>query len=220
MSPWPGGHHSSVGSAGQLHGGEVVDADLGFRVLEEVQGQAVHREVRILAERGERVLARAERVHEDAAGRARRSPRARAHLLHDEVEEALAVPHGKQGLGAVHAHGGAEPAVEFDDRGLGEGLARRVVADVYAGQGVGSNERVNRVLADESGGARLELPVVVSEDVDRGGVDPCCNHLVLGLGESGNAHIVKSNGRQCETDHRQYPTFVVICPSTRGLWAG
>jgi len=126
-----------------------------------------------------------------------------AHLPHDEVQEALAVPDGEQRLGAVHAHGGAEPAVELDDRGLCEGVAGCFVVDRDAGQRVWSKERLDGVFEDKARSASLELSVVVGEDVDSSGIYASRTHLFLGLNESCCAHAVNPNRSWCDMNHAQ-----------------
>ena len=180
MSPWPGGHHSRSGSCGPLDRGEAVHQQLGLLVLQEVQREAVDLEAGVRGERLERVLAGAERVHEHqrqlrAGGRARLLD-----LPDDQVEERLLVAHRQQRLGAVHAHRGAEPAVELDDGGLGQRLARRIVIHHDVIQAGRVRQRLDRVLEDEARRPRLELAVVVAEDVDRGLVHTGVAHLGSG----------------------------------------
>ena len=98
------------------------------------------------------------------------------HLPGDDVEEAQAAAHAQQRLGAVHAHRGAEAAVELDDRGPADRLGRDVVADLDVGQRL-HVERVDRRLRDHPGLAVLEQAVVVRERVDGDGVDTGVLHF-------------------------------------------
>ena len=82
------------------------------------------RAVVVRAQRGERVVARGERVHEHerdprAAGRAQRED-----LPDDDVEERQPVLDLEQRLGARHAHRRAEPAVELETTASSSGRLR------------------------------------------------------------------------------------------------
>ena len=79
--------------------------------------------------------------------------------------------HAEQRLGAVHAHRGAEAAVELDHGRLPDRLGGDVVVHLDVGQRL-HVERLDRVLGDHAGLAVLEEPVVVRERVDRDLVDP------------------------------------------------
>ena len=103
---------------------EPLDEQLGLLVLDEVE-RHVGGEVRVALEQRERVVARAERVHQHE-----REPRAvlraqREHLAGDDVEEGQAVLDLEQRLRLRHPHRGAQAAVELDHHGRVE---RRVAA--------------------------------------------------------------------------------------------
>ena len=84
--------------------------------------------------------------------------------------------HAQQRLGAVHAHRGAEAAVELDHRGPADRLGGDVVGHLDVGQRL-HVERLDRRLGDHPGLAVLEQPVVVREGVDGDGVDAGVLHL-------------------------------------------
>lgn len=70
---------------------------------------------RVLLEEGERVLGRAERVHQHEADVALERLPHLHHLLGREVEEAVVSLDWEQRLGLVQSHGGAQPTVELQD---------------------------------------------------------------------------------------------------------
>ena len=184
MSPWPGRAPLEVGVGWPLDGGEAVDEQLGFLVLQEVEREVVDLDPAMGRQGLERVLARAERVHEhERQQRAGLAPGV-LHLAHDQVEEGLVASHREQRLGAVHAHRGAEPAVELDDGGLGERLARGVLVHVDLIEVRGVGQRLDRVLENQACGARLELSVIVAEHVDCGLAHARLDHLGLGCDKS------------------------------------
>src|SRR5699024_4632021 len=101
------------------------------------------------------------------------------------------------GLGLVQAHGGAQAAVEVDDRELVEDLlgVRRLDRDVLEQRWV--QVGVDRVLGYGAGDALLELFVIVGEDVDRGLCVPGFGHLLLRCGESVGAHGTRVSVPSC-----------------------
>ena len=177
------------------HGGEVVGAKLGLPVLQEVQGKPVDRDAGVLGEGRERVVPGAEGVHEDQRQGDAVGPARRHHLVDQEVEEGLAVAHGQQRLGPVHAHGRAQSPVELDHHGARQRLAGVGLADLDVLDGVDMRQRLDGLLGDQACGAVLQGPVVVAEDID----GLLCNagvvHLALGGSESVLAHGASLTGR-------------------------
>ncbi len=172
-------------------GGEVRGQELGLAVLQEVDGQAVDREVGVAPQGGQRVLAGAEGVHEQQREAGAGGLPGGADLADDDVQEgedlaaAGGLADGQERLGLVHAHGRAEPAVELEHRGLREGGCRVVVADGQLGAVGDVDEGVDVGLADQAGLAGLQEVVEPRERVDRGGYDACLGHLGAGLLEPG-----------------------------------
>lgn len=120
-------------------GGQVVLAELGLLVLQEVQRQVPpDGQVLVLREQLEGVLAGAERVHEHERQTGAGGGAGGADLLDDDVQEGAAVPHGQQGLRTVQPHRGPEAAVEIDDDQLVERLLRLLGVDVDGIQRGGS----------------------------------------------------------------------------------
>ena len=146
-----------------LRGRQPVDQQLRLLVLDEV-GRHVGGDLRVALQQRERVVARREGVHEhERDPRAGRLPQ-RQDLLHDHVEEGLALLDLEQRLRAVHAHRRAEPAVELDDHRLVE---RRVALRQLRGvRQLG--HRVDGGLRQHAGLPALELLVVVAERGDGG----------------------------------------------------
>ena len=93
------------------------------------------------------------------------------HLAGDDVEEGQAAAHAEQRLGPVHAHRGAEAAVELDHRGRADrvGGGRRSSTSTSASDSMSSGSI--ELSAIMPGLAVLEQPVVVREHVDRHRVD-------------------------------------------------
>ena len=92
------------------------------------------------------------------------------HLPGDHVEEGHALAHAEQGLGPVHAHRGAEAAVELDHRRRAQRRGAVVVVDLDVARRL-AVERLDRGLGDHPGLAVLEQPVVVGEGLDGDRVD-------------------------------------------------
>ena len=166
-----------VGGLGVRRRHQVRGEELGLLVLQELQRQAVDRQVLVAGEGRHRVGRGAEGVHEQQRQRGVVLLAQVQHLAGDDVEEAQPAAHAEQRLGALHAHRGAEAAVELDDRGPADRLGRDVVGHVDVGQRL-HVERLDRVLGDHAGLAVLEEPVVVRERVDRDLVDPGLAHLL------------------------------------------
>ena len=162
---------------------QPVGEQLRLLVLDEVE-RDVGRQPLVALEQRERVVARVERVHQHE-----RDPRAarlaqRQHLARDHVEEREPLLDLQQRLRAAHPHRRAEPAVELDHD-------RLVERGVRAGERLGVGQvadRLDLVLADQPGLARLELLVVVREGGDRRVRDPVPAHLLLGRPQPLLAH--------------------------------
>ena len=108
---------------------EVLLQELGLLVLPELQRQALDGEVLVAGDRGHGVGRGAEGVHQDQRQRGVVLLAEVQHLARDHVEEGQPAAHAQQRLGAVHAHRGAQAAVELDDGGgadrVGGDLRRR-----------------------------------------------------------------------------------------------
>jgi hypothetical protein len=91
-----------------------------------------------------------------------------AHLLHDDVQEGAPFLHHEQRLGAVHAHAGAQPAVELEHDGAIQRSAPR--GDFGAAQ-VGivghSLDRPGDAVVDVARRAGHQLLVIELERVDK-----------------------------------------------------
>ena len=120
----------------------------------------------VARQRGHRVGRGAEAVHEDQRQRGVVLLAQVQHLPGDDVEEGQPAAHAQQRLGAVHAHRGAEAAVELDHRGRADRGRGVVVGDLDVGQRL-HVDRLDRRLGDHPGLAVLEQPVVVREGLDR-----------------------------------------------------
>ena len=184
----PGRAPFEIGIRLPCHRGEVVGAQLGLAVLQEVQGQTIDLDAGVLGERRERVPTGAEGVHEDQRQSDSVEPARRHHLVDQQVEERLAVAHGQQRLGPVHPHGGAQTPVELDQNGARQRLAGVVLPDFDILDGVDPREGLDGVLGDQTGGPILQGPVVVTEDINGLLGDVGVAHLALGSGESVLAH--------------------------------
>ena len=108
---------------------EVVGAQLGFHVLQEVERQPVDGQARVAPEDLERLLAGAEGVHQHQR-RLHPVPTAqRQHLAGDDVEEAEPVAHRQGRLRPADSHARAEATVELDHHRApecrGHGVPRR-----------------------------------------------------------------------------------------------
>ena len=137
-------------------------------------------EVGVLREDLERLLRRAEGVHQherqlDAPPLAQRE-----HLQGDDVEEGQAVPDLERRLRAGHAHAGAEAAVELDDGGLRQRRAGLLVGDLHLAEGLDVAERLDGVLRDRSLRPGLQLLEVVREDTNGLGSQATLAHQVDG----------------------------------------
>ena len=184
-----------IGVLGPADRGEVLGQELGLLVLQELQRQARDREVVVAGDGRHRVLGGAEAVHEDQ--RQRRLVRLTQvqHLAADDVEEAHPLAHAQQRLGAVHAHRGAEAAVELDDGGGADRGLRGLVVDGDVGQRL-HVDRVDRRLGDHPRLTVLEEPVVVGERLDRHLVDAFGDHLVArGLQARGTHDSIVGSSR-------------------------
>ena len=148
MSPWPGGHHSSSGSSGHFTGHEVVGPQLGLGVLDEVEREPVDGEVGILREDLQRLVGRAEGVHQHERQLDVRLLAQREHLQRDDVEEGEAVLDLERRLRARHAHAGPEAAVELDHRGLRQRDAGVLAGDLDLAERLDAAERLDGVLGD------------------------------------------------------------------------
>ena len=111
------------------------------------------------------------------------------HLPRDDVEERQPAAHAQQRLGALHAHRGAEAAVELDHRRRADRLGGVVVGDLDVAQRR-HVDRLDRRLGDHPGLAVLEQPVVVRERLDGQRVDTGVEHLVAGLDQPRATHAV------------------------------
>jgi hypothetical protein len=156
---------------------EVVLAQLRHLALEEVQRQPVDGQLGVAGERGQRVVARREAVHQE-----QRQPRVVAlaqveHLAHDHVEEGEPVLDLDQRLGPGHPHAGAEPAVQLQHHGLVEhlGVGRRQLLGVgHVGQ------RLDLGFADHALLTVAQLLLVVGERLGGELGQPLLPHLVDG----------------------------------------
>ncbi len=93
---------------------EGVREQLRHLALDEVEWQAVEPQVRVALERGQRVVARGEAVHQEQRDRRPVALAEMEHLAGDHVEEGVPVLHLEQGLRPRHPHAGAEPAVQLE----------------------------------------------------------------------------------------------------------
>ena len=211
----PGGHHRGVDvtvpGRAPLHRRvprpadrrQVLGAQLGLLVLQELQRQPLHRQVVVACQRRQRVRGGAEAVHEDQRQRRAVLSAQVQDLARDHVEERQPATHAQQRLRAGHAHGGAEAAVELDHDRLADGVGRDLVADLDVGERL-HVERLDVLLGDHAGLAVLDLPVVVREDLDRQLVHACVPHLVLGSPEPLRCHdsIVGLSGAGVHIGHQ------------------
>ena len=172
---------------------EVVDPELRLLVLQELQRQPFDREVLVARQRREGVGGGVERVHEDQRERGAVLLAQVEHLAGDDVEERQAASYAQQGLGAIHAHGGAEAAVELDHHGGPDRVGGRLVGHLDVGEGL-HLDRLDGGLGDHSRLPVLDQPVVVREDVDRRLVDAGIRHLLAAHLQALVAHL--SPGRR------------------------
>ena len=178
-----------VGVLGEGHRGQVLLQELGLLVLQELQGQPLDRQVAVAGQRRHRVLAGAEGVHEDQRQRCVVLLAGVEHLPGDDVEERQPAAHAEERLGAIHAHRGAEAAVQLDHHGAADGLRGVLVGDLDVVDRL-HVERVDGRLGDHPGLTVLEQPVIVGEHLDRGRVDAGLCHLVAGaLQTQGNPYL-------------------------------
>ena len=119
---------------GQLTGARSLTRSLGSRVLQELQRQPVDGQLVVARQRGHGVAGGAEAVHEDQRQRGVVLLAEVEHLAGDDVEEREPAAHAEQRLGAVHAHRGAEAAVELDDGGAPDRGGGVVGADLDVAQ--------------------------------------------------------------------------------------
>ena len=97
---------------------QVVGVDLRHLVLQEVE-RHVGLDLRVAAQRRQRVLARGEGVHEHERHARAEALAQREHLADDDVQEGLPGLGLDQRLGLGHAHARAQAAVELEhDRGV------------------------------------------------------------------------------------------------------
>mmetsp|Transcript_77956 Transcript_77956/g.241632 ORF Transcript_77956/g.241632 Transcript_77956/m.241632 type:complete len:486 (+) Transcript_77956:199-1656(+) len=156
--------------------GHVGGGDLGRLVLDELKVGA-RAEVGVLGQSGQGVGGRRERVHEHELEVHLVGLLHGCHLLGGQVQEAVAIGDGEEGLGLVQAHAGPQAAVQLQDDRLGE--QRGVLRDgelLEPGQGI---HAVERALRDHHVRARDEHGEVVLESGDRRLVAPLLLHLGL-----------------------------------------
>ena len=144
-------------------------------------------QVLVAREGGHGVGRGAEAVHEQQRQRGVVLLAEVEHLPGDDVEEREAAAHAQQRLRAVHAHRGAEAAVELDHRGRADRGSGVVVAHLDVAQRL-HVDRLDRGLGDHPGLAVLEQPEVVREGLDGDLVHPGGSHLVAGLVEPCTTH--------------------------------
>ena len=171
-----------------LHGSQIISAELGLAVLQEVQGQAVNLDLGVPGQHLEGVLAGAEGVHEDQRQAHTVAPTRCQNLIDQQVQEGLAVTYRQKGLGAIQAHRGAQAPVEPDEDRLAQRLASLLLTDLDVSKGVDLRQGLDGLLGDESRGSRFQGLVVVREDRDGLLGDTGVAHLVLGCSESVLAH--------------------------------
>ena len=104
---------------------EVLGQELGLLVLEELQRQPLDRKVLVARDGGHGVARGVEAVHEQQRQRGVVLLAEVEHLPGDDVEEGEAAAHAQQRLRAVHAHRGAEAAVQLDHGGRADRGTRR-----------------------------------------------------------------------------------------------
>ncbi len=163
---------------GPLHRLQGLLPDLGDLVLEEVQGN-VHRELRIGGQGLEGGVPGVEAVHEDQGQADAGLLPGVEHLAHNDVQEGEVVLDPDQGLGAGHAHAGAQAAVELQHHGSVQGLTSRlgVVPQIRQfGQAVHGQ---GLVTGDVAGLSLEELGVVVAKGADDDVRQPFPAHLAL-----------------------------------------
>ena len=185
-----------LGVLGPLDRGQVVDEQARLAVLQELQRQPLDRKVLVALERGQAVLGGAEGVHQQQREAYVVLLAHVQDLAGDHVQEAQALAHAQQRLGAVHAHRGAEATVELDHRGGGDGGVRLVVAD----HGVTDRrdvDRLDRVLRDHPGLPVLELAVVICECLHRDVIHAGVAHLRHCLGQTWATHKGKPRLSLC-----------------------
>jgi hypothetical protein len=183
-----------VGVVGPRHRREVVGAQLGLGVLEEVQRQALHREVVVGRQHLERLLPGAERVHQHQRHVHAVLLAQGEHLASHDVEEGQPVAHLQDGLRPGQAHARAESAVQLDDRGVRQrprlllGVALEILEARHVGQ------RLDVGLRDEPGVPGLELGVRVLEDAHRQAVHAALRHALHRLRQPVLAHEPQPSG--------------------------
>ena len=163
-----------------LHGSQIVSAQLGLAVLQEVQGQAVDLDLGVPGQYLKGVLPGAEGVHEDQRQAHSVTTTCRQDLIDQQVQEGLAITNRQERLGAIQPHRGAQSPVEPNEDRLTQRLAGLLLADLDVSQGVDLREGLDGLLGDESGGPRLQGLVVVDENRDGLLCDTGVAHLVLG----------------------------------------
>jgi hypothetical protein len=145
----------------------------------------------VARQRGQRVVAGGEAVHEHERQPGAGAPAEPEDLARDDVEEREAVLDLEQGLRAGHAHARAQPAVELEDDGL---LERRAVLLPGLRQVVGAGrlgDRLDLRLTEHAGVAVAQPAVVEGEGLDSGLPGAVVPHLLDAGGQPIGAHAAE-----------------------------
>ena len=169
-----------LGVGGPGGGGEVVREDLRHAALDEVERE-VRLQVGVALERLQRVVARAEAVHQDERKADAVALAQLQHLARDHVEERDSLLDLQQRLRRGHPHARAESAVEADRHGVPKRLPSFVARLRQVGRGRQVPSRLDLVLRNRAGLALRQPLVVVAEVLDRQLGRTIGAHLLQGL---------------------------------------
>jgi hypothetical protein len=180
----PRGRPLECGVLFPFGGLQAVREELRHLALDEVERDPLELEVRVGLERGERVVAGGEAVHEDERD-VRAVPLAQVqHLPDDHIEEAVPVLNLEERLRLRHPHARAEPAVQLQHHGALERGRVRLRQVVNARHVL---ERLELRLRQRALLAGAQKLLVVRERVDRDLREPLPLHLVRGRAHGADA---------------------------------